>query len=1130
MNKKFFTLIASAFMLVASLGTVNAQTMDLAIGTDAVAEDKLPDTKQNSNLYHLIGNVGGTDFALTVNEDGYLSLQDAAAYPGLFGESLWCIEVADAEIQGQNPTFEFTNKANGFKLRVSEEDLDLDPTDPDATVNVEFGNLSRFEFSRIYEEGLEDTKPLVLYYKKDYVLALVELSPGKVGVQSYLATDDLTDTSLFPEVILFTVYKPAPITLTAEQFNTVINTQKEGYISLNFVPAPTDKSPLQTPLWAEDVEEFADGTTAPTGWLTFEQKTDNAKEKYLRVDTVYTGVYGVKFLKFAFGDAPSDATLQKAAIEKQYYFQARYDVASDSLAIDVMQAIMPKEEYTGDWYLHPAPTLWDATGFTPESKDSLHVKLQDLVQNERSILTIGTTEVSTKIELGLTGCDPKGLNLTTVGNDLYVIKNAAGQTLIVPVYSDTVPKWVTLPANVDPNRIPAYQWVVEQTRKDYPTTSPIKITNREFGALQVKTIASKTVQLSDKAVNLYGADVYAANFTAVPLAQKKDPYLGYKYLEDDSVRFNTYDFNYLHEFDDERYLYIKDTKDSSIYVNNINSGRSQFQFVPQSAPKKYGYTTKEVANLAQLVKVAYALQVKDASRLSKTGAFIAIDNEHRYTVTKSSAVDSAIFHLKTNNTKYGKDYYALLDTGSFGYDNTSKKNVDNKLYGDVKLGIDDNSLWAFEQGRTEVRTSAFYPSPYNEPLYRRFDGNKYGKTEVQEPFDEDNAGDNSPKWLKFTRYNNFGNEFLFENSPRGAGGPGKDVNDYRDALSTNGAKTISFLGLYNINQYPETDDMKYTFYVDTAYVRNNTAKPQYMLALRPYILDADTTWCEDSHHAGQTHDDPNWLNCPHTVIRTRMVVADWLYNAQDSIGYDNDAPHNKDYVGKVEYGAEKTTRLAFVRGVHAMDTFYVLRGANATLAADQISTNRLYQIDARDKHYLGQNTHYKPRWYTGANVVTANTFTDANNGKSMVFQFRLYAPEKDRTFLIESRQDDGEEMGPNVGRWVKIQNGVPVVSEDISLSNAKQNGADIFDVMAGDENMAVGNEDAVSAGSEVKVISEAGAVTILNANGKNVAISNILGQTVANQTLNSNSATIALPKGIVVVAVEGEKAVKAIVK
>ena len=66
--------------------------------------------------------------------------------------------------------------------------------------------------------------------------------------------------------------------------------------------------------------------------------------------------------------------------------------------------------------------------------------------------------------------------------------------------------------------------------------------------------------------------------------------------------------------------------------------------------------------------------------------------------------------------------------------------------------------------------------------------------------------------------------------------------------------------------------------------------------------------------------------------------------------------------------------------------------------------------------------------------------------------------------------------------------------------------------------------------SEVKVIAGEGNVMIAGAQGKKVVLSNILGQVVANTVIASDNATIAAPAGVVVVAVEGEAAVKAIVK
>ena len=72
------------------------------------------------------------------------------------------------------------------------------------------------------------------------------------------------------------------------------------------------------------------------------------------------------------------------------------------------------------------------------------------------------------------------------------------------------------------------------------------------------------------------------------------------------------------------------------------------------------------------------------------------------------------------------------------------------------------------------------------------------------------------------------------------------------------------------------------------------------------------------------------------------------------------------------------------------------------------------------------------------------------------------------------------------------------------------------------------NENIAAEG--VTVIAGNGNITIAGAAGKKVVIANILGQTVANTIIASDNATIAAPAGVVVVKVEGEAAVKAIVK
>ena len=71
--------------------------------------------------------------------------------------------------------------------------------------------------------------------------------------------------------------------------------------------------------------------------------------------------------------------------------------------------------------------------------------------------------------------------------------------------------------------------------------------------------------------------------------------------------------------------------------------------------------------------------------------------------------------------------------------------------------------------------------------------------------------------------------------------------------------------------------------------------------------------------------------------------------------------------------------------------------------------------------------------------------------------------------------------------------------------------------------------EAISA-TDVKVVAYDGAINIKNAAGKNVVVSTILGQIVANEVLTSDNATISVPAGIAIVSVDGEEAVKVSVK
>ena len=196
------------------------------------------------------------------------------------------------------------------------------------------------------------------------------------------------------------------------------------------------------------------------------------------------------------------------------------------------------------------------------------------------------------------------------------------------------------------------------------------------------------------------------------------------------------------------------------------------------------------------------------------------------------------------------------------------------------------------------------------------------------------------------------------------------------------------------------------------------------------------------------------------------------------------------------------------------------------------------------------------------------------------FSLRYVGDSETDGFLLESFdygvkvEEDSimhySKIGSFEGAWVKLQNGVPVLaqisddadkgnhdtddslvgnefyekkswdellnqaaifglSEGTNGGNELLNQAAIFGLSEGTNGGNITANDEITV-SGVTVIAGDGQVTIMGAAGKQVVVSNILGKVVANQIITSDNATIAVPAGIVAVAVEGEAAVKAIVK
>ena len=197
--------------------------------------------------------------------------------------------------------------------------------------------------------------------------------------------------------------------------------------------------------------------------------------------------------------------------------------------------------------------------------------------------------------------------------------------------------------------------------------------------------------------------------------------------------------------------------------------------------------------------------------------------------------------------------------------------------------------------------------------------------------------------------------------------------------------------------------------------------------------------------------------------------------------------------------------------------YYIYKGAE--VKNDTIVGNVL----AAKGDFVANNATGDSAIFRGVTVVAdtiAYTGDLDNKGKQKTYTVR----NGNNTSLVGFKVVDGE------GYVIEALN---TASQRKSL--AVVNGTVIFSNTVAPQVFTLGTAEAPTANegvevSEVTVIAGEGQVTIAGAAGKKVVVSNILGQTVANTVITSDNAVIAAPQGVVVVAVEGEEAVKAIVK
>jgi len=826
-------------------------------------------------------------------------------------------------------------------------------------------------------------------------------------------------------------------------------------------------------------------------------------------------------------------------------------------------------------------TRGEAAPLPYKYRHRLYVSIQNLASgrevtlhsNHSGFLPAGDCSINTHINFGgyYTPCLATGSDRVSIPSDLYLIRNTDGQYLHVPLYSahDSA-VWTYLDEFVHPEELPSFQWIVEKRYRN-SENSPINIINREFGHRVGNKygLAFENVQLKkdmkhfsfrtdrwrwneEKMVNERTTTFDAAKsnmsekngatFIALPKKYKNDPLLGYQWINPDTSIVNLYAFNYASGIDDSRYISTaKDfdmnaypRTDTFLYIgakDNFDVAYFRMDTIGAENGKlnEYGYKVvsnkNQVDDLVTLKRQAYRLNFENPFKYCLGTLSVSNAAQHFYSL--SSRLTAPLTNILGRPVFYLRDVYMendgvkdfalvqVMDTVAMqSADSTQLKTYMTQTLGSqvsdlmmrnlriagkfnpglFVMAVDEPTLkLKFDyRGNSVTRVSTFRLKKDADPIYRRFNTELEGK-----------VGDDSPRTMKFFRTSSMttGKDYLFENT-----GALTDQKAYYKGPR-------NYLGLVSSNSNPNA---KTSIFVDTAYVNRGTGyiKPQYLLMIRPSIVN-DTLGCDDNGEL--------------TIHLPGYRRGMYLINATDSANMERTAgvdDERNTYLWNTQW-----ERFVFTDAIHANDALYILGGADLSNLYTKVDAKgNVKALDLAKLDAVSDPTPAAPKNGKIRKIALGN-----NYHKDCVFSFRLVergSPQKD--FLIESETayrgepitDRNPMIAPCIGGWLKIQNGVPVISRSDEENRIPE--GDLF-------NVEMTSEDPVSnvvvpATTGVKVVAENGSVTVLNASGKRVVISNVLGQTVANTVLTSDRATVSAPKGVVLVAVEGEPVVKALVK
>ena len=1125
MNKKVLTLCAS-FLLA---GGVNAFAQSLPTASSFETGKAYILSNGNQVLAVDAADKGDTPTLKAVNEPtSATSLVDLQ-------KALWRVVVTPGT-NGSATTYTFMNVYTGTPLAINSE---VATTAAPTTAAEMAGDIVSWQNNPAYNP-IEDSQYYSIHHNytsagvdSAYVLVGTTTIADNVpvGVQKVAANAVATTPNAFKAL---PVIAPG-IVLNAKDLNTNLHADESSKsFQLTFTPDVQNAqwgNVLAGELIATDASAYINNASTnlqqANDFVTLVDAETQKKSVY--VDTAYVATDNVaatdRHLRIALAEKGYDNTTDAeffAFMENRSKFRFTYFATNDSITILAANAFdmnNPNENGNvgiaadGTW----RTTVTNADNWTgiatsgsgrvgnmvlstvPQNK---LVKLTYLTEETSSTaahseITVGAAEsqtgapnnltLRTRISLGL----PSNLVPGTPADGVYLIcvvanganaQNKDGRYWINNLAGNN--ELAIMEVRENYQDMPATQWVVTSVG------NIATIKNREFAGNL--TTAGAAPMYTDGTNYFYlGQDTL--QFIPVETAKKADEHLGYKYVSNDDLRESVFTFNYLHELLMDQPINTKQESDSTVWVDN--NGEAMTFSLERLIDDEYGYTG-DLDGVADLTRSVYYIKVTDPSKLINNGRYLVYDESRKqYVVSNYQGVDfkspasfitnpnnrPTPFFLKENNeVEDGECYYTLVVANVVP---TAEKAGDA-----VTLAVTDQSLYVVSNSNasnvndkgeaTVAGASRSYDTGDYASAKVSVDNNTLALVNgvIADGAEEEVANSafavitsDSPL------YRRFNNAELGENA-----NDAPSIQKFYRVNSTNreylyedaNSNYSAGLGMNFLGVEGKGDDANAAMYVDTAYVNRGTRMPQYMLVLNPQIVEGDTIWCNaTSTHQHATLADS--LACPHTSIIEGSVTGRYLVNLQDSVDanvnpYDNKFVWNRNY-----------TRLAFVEAKHVGDTLVIFRdGEPSTAAADSI--------------FLGNNNH-----------------------KNVVFSFR-YVDNNTENFLIES---EGDQIAPQQGGWIKIQNGVPVIAHYDTYNEAALD-AEIFNTEVTDE-APTANEE-ISANAAISVVATDGAVIVKGAEGKNVVVSTILGKVVANEVLNSDNETIAAPAGIVVVSVDGE--------